>query len=58
MSICCKYSTDLLQVVGQNLLSTGLLQVFPRDVRLLQMANCNKPDLDGLDEIYEFVTTW
>ena len=36
--VCCKLSTDLLQVDGQNLLSPGLLQVVS--------TNCNKSVTD------------
>ena len=41
--VCCKLSTDLLQVDCQNLLFTGLLQV----VTSLKMTNYNETDLTG-----------
>ena len=51
--VCSKFSTELLQVDCQNLLSTGLLQVVS--------TSCNKRDFNTnllqLDEIDKFVAT-
>ena len=46
--VCCKFSTDMMRVECQNLLSIGLLQVGTS----LQMTSCNKPDFNRL------VATW
>ena len=51
--VCCKLSTDLLQVDCQKLLSTGLLQV----VSSLQMTSCNKPDFNRLSVATGVMTT-
>ena len=60
--ICCKLSTDLVQVDCQNLLSTGLLQAVSKSCnKFVTTTSCNKPiiltDLLQLDEIDRFVAT-
>ena len=50
--VCCKLSTDLLQIDCQNLLSTGLLQV--------GSTSCNKSANNKLQQVWfnELVATW
>ena len=46
--VCCKLSTDLLQVDCQNLLSTGLLQVVSASCNKSANDKLQKPDFNGL----------